>query len=84
MSARQVKRILGSEAQELPTPKALTALEFTLPRNPLEASPRRARAGVVLWLIVRVAARILGVQPAHLAPHLNLVFEKTEPSAGPS
>lgn len=78
MSVRQIRRVLGRTAIALPTDDRITQLEFILPRNPLEQSARRTRLGAVLYRLTRWAAGLTGRSVAHLAPHLNLVFQKRE------
>ncbi len=72
MSAGQLARIVGDRGRLEPTPEAMAALEFTLPRNPLQNTASRSRTGERLLRLVRAAARATGVPLAYLAPHLNV------------
>lgn len=78
LSVRQIRRFLGPNARLLPTDEKVAELEFILSRTPMDASPSRTRTGERLWQIVRTAARVTRVPPSFLAPHLNLVFQKSD------
>jgi SAM-dependent methyltransferase len=71
MSAGQLARIVGDLGRVEPTPEAMAALEFTLPRNPLQNPAARSRAGERLLRLARPIARATGQPLAWLAPHLN-------------
>jgi ubiquinone/menaquinone biosynthesis C-methylase UbiE len=77
LSVRQIKRLLGSSMSLVPSSERVSELEFILPRTPFDASGGRTQAGEKLWRGVRWLARIGGVPPVYLAPHLNLVFRKS-------
>jgi ubiquinone/menaquinone biosynthesis C-methylase UbiE len=83
MSIEQIRRILGTAALELPVDENLVRLEFTLPRNPLEAGARRGRGARAAWRALVGVARLLGRPPAHLSPHLKLVFRRTHLPVSP-
>lgn len=50
----------------------MAALEFTLPRNPLQHEAGRSLMGARLLGVVRWISRAVGVPLAYLAPHLNV------------
>jgi ubiquinone/menaquinone biosynthesis C-methylase UbiE len=77
LSLRQVRRLLGSEVELIPSDSRVTELEFLLPRTPLDASEGRKRLGSKLWGLVRGLTGVTGIPAAYLSPHLNLVFRKS-------
>ena len=71
ISAGQLAQIVGDLGRVEPTPDAMAALEFTLPRNPLQNPSARSRMGERLLRLALPLARATGVPLAWLAPHLN-------------
>jgi SAM-dependent methyltransferase len=72
MSPGQILAIVRGNAVIEPTPDAMAALEFTLPRNPLQNPTARSSAGARLLALFRRLAAIAHVPLAWVAPHLNL------------
>ena len=72
MSARQIAAIVRGTAVIDPTPDAMAALEFTLPRNPLQNPTGRSSGGARLLRFAQRLAALARVPLAYLAPHLNL------------
>jgi ubiquinone/menaquinone biosynthesis C-methylase UbiE len=71
LSAAQLARIAGGMGRLEPTPEPMAALEFTLPRNPLQNPAAHSRMGERLLHVARPLARATGMPLAWLAPHLN-------------
>ena len=72
MSPGQIRALVRGKAVVEPTPEAMAALEFTLPRNPLQNPTARSSAGARLLRIARRIAAGARIPLAWLAPHLNL------------
>jgi ubiquinone/menaquinone biosynthesis C-methylase UbiE len=76
LSLRQIREALGARGSILPCNESVARMEFTLPRNPLEASAARVRIGRTLWPLIGLLAGLFRTSPCNLAPHLNLVIQK--------
>ncbi len=77
-SEGQLRRALGSSARQLRVPDEIVAMEFLLPRNPLQSAAGEHRGGRITWRFVRMLGSLPGLGPHVLSPHLNLVFRKGE------
>jgi SAM-dependent methyltransferase len=76
MTLGRMRAILGPGVEVIHPNARLAELEFTLPRNPLQSSGGRSRAGAFLWSIVSAVAKRTGTPPGVLAPHVNVAFRK--------
>ncbi len=75
-SVGQIQQALGAGAERVSSGDRLAEMEFLLPRNPLDSSPRKQRLGPWMLRATRAAAMLVARPLADLAPHLNLAFRK--------